>query len=741
MADNSPRVRASANLDVISPAPVHPSSPVIVPSLQNQADTYSNASLHRASVSLSPSVSDTFNLNFSGPNNPAYGEPERVRDASLHTSIEEALWTLGSSSNRSYGRGPEPDKLSRSFQSSAMPTAVKEQDGRFASTIGNSSTDAWKQSNPNPISQSGPYQFFPRSGQDGLNRHNTNLAQQRDGNLSTNYPEQYSTGYPVDTQTRVDNIVAHAAAAAAANPSSDNHWPSQSILPPYQASMRQEPPVPYSFPRDSVAFAPATPYLSGGGYGGTALATFPAAPNSATSPPRGASAFTPISTNSAASQPPSISNSRQQNWDSFLREERQYLVEGKWSRFPDGSRIFIGNLLCEAVSKRAVFDAFSRYGRLAQISLKQSYGFVQFHTAEDGQAAMNALQGIELCGRKLNLEFSRVQKKDGEGNRSKRTRRGSDPSNTNRGRPDGGHSSRQPSPRRGYHRQQESYDNNDRGRSYRQSSYYKTESGPYEERRRSQSPVHRSHDRYRQRSPSPRRRDSVESILRLPRDPGEVVPDVRIVLLEEVDRAFVSYVKEAFRRHGLTIAVMSGVPYSHLDAMIQREVLWGVDAIAELDGRAQQSHRIGLQIFDRSAGHGKVRFDQYKDLDPETAAQLVIRAKSTSNPTSYPYSSARYTSASHRLATPTIQYGFPSAAPPIEGNSLQTTDLRRVIDSLNGQQDRTQLDVHTVLATLQASPHGATNGHSSSATPSGGHYRDPVHDVQSIMNQLQRFRQ
>jgi hypothetical protein len=49
---------------------------------------------------------------------------------------------------------------------------------------------------------------------------------------------------------------------------------------------------------------------------------------------------------------------------------------------------------------------FSRYGRLAQISLKQAYGFVQYHTVAEGQAAMDNLQGIEIRGRKIRKQAS-----------------------------------------------------------------------------------------------------------------------------------------------------------------------------------------------------------------------------------------------------------------------------------------------------------------------------------------------
>ncbi len=61
----------------------------------------------------------------------------------------------------------------------------------------------------------------------------------------------------------------------------------------------------------------------------------------------------------------------------------------------------LGNLSSERVSKREVFDVFHQFGRLAQISLKSAYGFVQYHTIAEGHAAMQGAQGIELGGRRI----------------------------------------------------------------------------------------------------------------------------------------------------------------------------------------------------------------------------------------------------------------------------------------------------------------------------------------------------
>lgn len=69
------------------------------------------------------------------------------------------------------------------------------------------------------------------------------------------------------------------------------------------------------------------------------------------------------------------------------------------------ANIFSGNLSSDRVTKKEVFDIFSEFGRLAQISLKQAYGFVQYHTLAEGEAAMDHLQGIEVRGRKIREYF------------------------------------------------------------------------------------------------------------------------------------------------------------------------------------------------------------------------------------------------------------------------------------------------------------------------------------------------
>lgn len=60
-----------------------------------------------------------------------------------------------------------------------------------------------------------------------------------------------------------------------------------------------------------------------------------------------------------------------------------------------------GNLPTEKVTKRDLFHVFHKYGRLAQISLKQAYGFVQFLDSDACSRALKAEQNSAVRGRKM----------------------------------------------------------------------------------------------------------------------------------------------------------------------------------------------------------------------------------------------------------------------------------------------------------------------------------------------------
>lgn len=66
-----------------------------------------------------------------------------------------------------------------------------------------------------------------------------------------------------------------------------------------------------------------------------------------------------------------------------------------------------GNLPTEKVTKRDLFHIFHKHGKLAQISLKQAYGFVQFLEANACYNALSKEQGASIRGRKIRKSLSR----------------------------------------------------------------------------------------------------------------------------------------------------------------------------------------------------------------------------------------------------------------------------------------------------------------------------------------------
>ncbi|KAK4192201.1 putative splicing factor, arginine/serine-rich 6 [Podospora australis] len=309
----------------------------------------------------------------------------------------------------------------------------------------------------------------------------------------------------------------------------------------------------------------------------------------------------------------------QRAWETFLVDEKKYTSEQNWDRFPEGSRIFIGNLSSDRVSKREVFDIFSQYGKLAQISLKSAYGFVQYHTIAEGQLAVQRAEGMELGGRKIHLEVSKTQKKDREQSPNRRNGR----TKTEHGWERDDYRHRSPSPRRDM-------------RGSRDGPLRHREFGGVgaHERRRSRSPPRHNNrygndSSYRRRDPTPPR--GPESFdadgLGIPRRYGPDVPDVQLLMLPEVSRDFVTWVQHSIQGQGLRTDVMLLNPRFPRDTIVRRMILEGVHAIIDLDSAAQAQGRFDIQVFQRGMDT-TTRFELYKSLDPATAAALVHREKS-----------------------------------------------------------------------------------------------------------------
>ncbi|KAI1455101.1 hypothetical protein F4805DRAFT_460035 [Annulohypoxylon moriforme] len=759
MSGTSPPLLATANLTPLSPAPLHPSSPVVVPALQDQADTLYTMSLsdgdqvpsaavagQTSDVTLAtgqnngstamanyqdntpsgaggtipyltyfevendgdkeegtPLVKDDRNIehpnhdqqnatataatieaqqDVSKPNASALSsdQSESQTDLSEVTTSTSTSHDISPSIPVQHVHQPVPNTSRSSPQEAQEPQEPQEQ-----AVVASSPTITHTLDEPQPPAETATEKTEPKT-----------EAQAPSSAASDN----------IDIQDIVDKIIGNSSTGPANQspvPQISANTPSISLPPrppmPQQAPLAQPhvrlEDVPGLNYQPGLSYTPATgipsslpppPSTYSVGAPGTALEarnTLPPPPptsslSSLPAHPFPVAQFDPTYVTATGLQ--SQSSDQSQQWETFLHEERRYVSEAKWDRFPEGSRLFIGNLSSDRVSKKEVFDLFSKYGRLAQISLKQAYGFVQYHTLVEGQAAMDHLQGID--------------KKDSDGDKRNKNKRDNERHDANRGRRDDYRPNRQPSPRRGGHRQQDSYDS---GR-----GYYDDYGG----RGRSRSPSYGRRDsgHYRRRSPSPYRRRTSEAELDIPRRYGGDIPDVQFLVIQEVDRDFVSWVEHSFLDLGLKVKVMFLHSNISREAVIQRQVMEGVYAVVELDYQAQRSGNVSLQVFNRSNGRDNIRYDQYRDLTPTIAAQLVHRAKSQVPPAPVvqslpPYGGVQYPPApSQYPPAPQASYmppsypsqPYPSAQVPHPAStaqgSLDNATLQKILGSLHSQQ-------------------------------------------------------
>ncbi|KAI0904366.1 hypothetical protein F4823DRAFT_216032 [Ustulina deusta] len=757
------------------PAPGSPSSPINAPTLQDQAETYFNMSLPgsnsmtlaQASIAGVPGINEQTLVaaaatHSSTPNSVLDTRPldsestDPVKAINGVAKKADVVPVSISAKDMQETKTSRPDATDagRVVSSSNEPTPNLDVSSYQFDVAASAHEDDPPILQVSPVPASAPLPKHITQPLDELPEETQIVADTIVSNATNTQPshppsehshennEHHSTSAnhtAINIQALLDNITAQAAngdTSATHNSmsgctSNGNVLPQSTLLPPTlptpeQASIELHHPAD-KFPLDSSQTS-RTPLPSNNGLalgGNTVAAPGTVDPDVSTTaipaaipvPNHAISATLPDSSNGVLPFDQPLKHQKQE-WATFVEHEKTTIAEAKWTTFPDGSRIFIGNLSSERVTKRDIFDAFSNYGRLAQISLKQAYGFVQYHTVAEGQAAIDNLQGMELGGKKINLELSRTQKRDSEGNRSNRGKRDGGRHDGNRARRDDHRPGRPPSPRRSNHRQQPHYDSNNRGRNHQESSYSS-------DRRRTQSPRNNSRDPYRLRSVSPYRRHTSSSDLTLPRRHGTEVPDVQF-LTGDVSHDFVAWVHHEFVRHGLRVDIRPLDPRSSLDEVIQPLAFEGVLAIVVLGFRAQERRKIPVQLFHQSDRLDNVPYDLYEDLNPTIAAQLVSSHR--------PLYRSQYSPAQHP----------PAYMPSSYANQLYSAAIAPgAIDPLHDPAV-----VRTLLATLDSAPRGFPTHHNmgymhpppnlASGAPHAGNPTQQVHD---FFTQLTRPRQ
>ncbi len=89
-------------------------------------------------------------------------------------------------------------------------------------------------------------------------------------------------------------------------------------------------------------------------------------------------------------------------------------------------KLFVGGLSFSSSNQR-LHETFARFGSVESASVvtdrdtgrSRGFGFVEMATAEEAKAAVGALNGTELDGRRIKVELARPSNFGGAGNRQR----------------------------------------------------------------------------------------------------------------------------------------------------------------------------------------------------------------------------------------------------------------------------------------------------------------------------------
>lgn len=146
----------------------------------------------------------------------------------------------------------------------------------------------------------------------------------------------------------------------------------------------------------------------------------------------------------------------------------------------------------------------------------------------------------------------------------------------------------------------------------------------------------------------------------------------------------------AFTSRGIRADVLLLSPRLSESAVIKRQILEGVAAVSRLTRINQQTAKIPLQVFDRRSG-AEVRFEEYADLEPPVAAEVVLRAKATNAP-----------------PAPTYGYGYGASTHAPQPSASAAPNLSNII---------TSLDANGLQKLLGAMQSPTTGSHGTALTP------------------------
>ncbi|KAK6463911.1 hypothetical protein DFJ63DRAFT_55688 [Scheffersomyces coipomensis] len=243
----------------------------------------------------------------------------------------------------------------------------------------------------------------------------------------------------------------------------------------------------------------------------------------------------------------------EKQYDDFIKTEAYYMELQNWDEFPDKSRLFIGNLPANTISKQDLFRIFSQYGDVIQIAIKAGYGFAQFRTAEACYDCIRGETDVPLHNKIMRLDASKPQK-------SRRPGR-PDINNPNLAAAEGGRSDESSRKKR------------------------------------------------------------------------KVLPDCQIYITGKSSVFYIRKVKKAFANSQITVDT-EDVTHREINEVISEAAYSGV-----LGACVVKELKVDVQTFE-STPDGGIKFDEYADVDPDVAAEILSKAKvkkyGTNMPVYYP---------------------------------------------------------------------------------------------------------
>jgi hypothetical protein len=257
--------------------------------------------------------------------------------------------------------------------------------------------------------------------------------------------------------------------------------------------------------------------------------------------------------------------------------------------FAPRSRIFVGNLASSDITEADIRTIFQPYGKIEVITLKSTYGFVQYDNPDSCARALQNENGRMIKGVRLELDLSKASnaKPPGRGRGEQRF----DPYK----REDGGRG-------RGM----------GRGRGRRSASpgpNYPPPFHPMPPPRRGPPPPAPGYGAPQYDAPYDRPyRTSMEPDGEYARRYAQP-PFCQILVLDDLDRNFVGFVEGALKRAQITVEAMALPPHVQIRTAVLQKIREGVRAVIFLERKHEQYGRVSLQVFEPRVGDTGVKFE------------------------------------------------------------------------------------------------------------------------------------